>query len=70
MLRELASLPDEKLWSEITKKAAKFGYTLPNEVPSKENMAKIRDFMNNAEKINTAEVLRLMATIKSNRKRG
>ncbi len=70
MLRELAKLGDSELWLEICKKAEKFGYTLPKETPPPEQMAKIRSVMNDADKINTAEILKLMTAFKAKRGRG
>ena len=70
MLRELSRLPDKELWQVITEKAAKFGYSLPKEAPSAENMAKIRAVMNDADKVSTSDILKLMSTLKSKKGQG
>ena len=64
MLAELSKLPDAELWQSISTKAAGFGYNLPKDTPAHEDMEKIRSFMRDADKINTAQILKLMATLK------
>lgn len=64
-LAELAALEDGQLWTVITQTALKYGYTLPAEAPKKEDMAKIRGLMSEAEKIGTKDILKLMSAFKA-----
>lgn len=66
-LAELAALEDSQLWLVITETALKYGYTLPAEAPKKEEMAKIRGIMSEAEKISTKDILKLMTAFKAKR---
>ena len=63
-LEALASLPDEKMWEEIKKMADGRGFSLPNEVPSRETMERIRRAMTGAERMSLAEAARLMQKYK------
>lgn len=66
-IAELAALEDSQLWLVITQAALKYGYTLPAEVPKKEDMAKLRSIMNEAEKISAKDILKLMSAFKAKR---
>lgn len=63
-LEALASLPDEKMWEEIKKMADGRGFSLPNEVPPRETMERIRRAMTGAERLSLAEAARLMQKYK------
>ena len=63
----LLSLDDVSLWREITGAAQKFGYTLPQEVPKEEDIAKIRMALREAEKLSAFDVARMLASFKAQR---
>ena len=63
-LEELCARPDDQLWSEVVKIASGFGFNLPEETPSKENMKKLRDAAS-APKINIADAMRMLNQYKS-----
>ena len=63
-LEALAALPDDKLWAEVVKIAATFGYTLPDKTPPHNDLEKMRDAVR-SEKINVTEALRLVNRYKS-----
>jgi hypothetical protein len=69
-LRTLAALDDASLWREIREAVQKFGYTLPTEVPSRSDMGKIRDAMQNAEKINALQIARMLSSLKAKKSKG
>ena len=58
-MNRLAALSDGELWCEIRKMAGGYGFKLPDAVPSHGELEKLRGIMT-AEKINTAEALRLV----------
>ena len=58
-LDALATLPDEKLWAEVVKIAAMYGYSLPKETPSHADLEKMRGAVR-SDKINMSEALRLV----------
>lgn len=58
-LEALASMPDDKLWAEVVRIAADFGYSLPRETPPHAELEKMRSAAR-AEKINVSEALRLV----------
>lgn len=58
-LHSLASMPDNELWSEVTRIASGFGYNLPKETPPHKDMEKMRSVML-ADKINVSEALKLV----------
>ena len=62
----LASLPDDKLWAEVVRIAAGFGYTLPKEAPPHSELEKMRDAVR-ADKINVADAMRLVNRYKKGR---
>ena len=63
-IKELTALEDDRLWQVITQTAQKYGYSLPAEAPSKKEMAKLRNIMNEAEKISAKDILKLMTSFK------
>ncbi len=56
-LEALASLPDDKLWEEVVRIAAGFGYALPKETPPHSDLEKMRGAVR-SERINVSEALR------------
>ena len=58
-LEALAALPDDKLWAEVVKIAASFGYSLPTETPKHSDLEKMREAVR-GEKISVSEALRLV----------
>lgn len=58
-LEALAALPDDRLWDEVIKIASGFGYSLPKNPPSHEELEKMRDIVR-GDKINPSEALRLV----------
>ena len=65
-LNALLSLPDDKLWAEVVRIAAGFGYTLPKEAPPHSELEKMRDAVR-ADKINVADAMRLVNRYKKGR---
>ena len=59
-LRELSEKSDSELWSTINGIAARHGYSLPKNTPTKAEMDKIRGIMCNPDKFNMREAMRLM----------
>lgn len=62
-LEALASLPDDKLWAEVLKIADSYGYSLPRQTPSHEDLEKMRSVAR-SDKINVAEAMRLVKQYK------
>ena len=62
-LEALASLPDDKLWAEVLKIADSYGYSLPRQTPSHEDLEKMRSVAR-SNKINVAEAMRLVKQYK------
>lgn len=58
-LEQLAALPDDKLWEEVVKIAAGFGYSLPHTTPSHQELEKMRSIVR-SDKINPSEALRMV----------
>lgn len=58
-LEALAALPDDKLWEEVIKIAASFGFSLPKNTPPHEELEKMRELAR-SQKINPSEALRLV----------
>ena len=58
-LDALMRLPDDRLWGEIVRMAAGYGFVLPAEVPPKEQMEKLRGAAG-AGKISAMDALRLL----------
>ena len=58
-LEALAALPDDRLWEEVIKIAASFGYSLPQKTPPHEDLEKMRDAVR-TQKINPSEAIRLV----------
>ena len=62
-LQGLLALPDEELWAEIVKIGGKYGFTLPNTPPPKEQLNKLRSTAKN-DRINAAEAIRILGSIR------
>ena len=58
-LEALAAMPDDKLWAEVVKIADGFGYALPKQTPSHNDLEKMRDAVR-SEKINLSEALKMV----------
>lgn len=69
-LKELAALNDAALIKEITSAAEKFGYTLPENALGKNELKKIRELMQDAEKISPLEIARLLSSVKAKKSKG
>lgn len=69
-LKELAALNDAALIKEITSAAGKFGYTLPENALGKDELKKIRELMQDAEKISPMEIARLLSSVKAKKSKG
>ena len=65
-LEALAAMPDDKLWAEVVKIAAGFGYTLPKDTPPHSELEKMRSAVR-ADKINVADAMRLVNQYKKTR---
>ena len=65
-LEALAALPDDKLWAEVVKIAANYGYSLPTATPSHENIEKMRSVVSN-NKINPTDAIKLLNQYKKNK---
>jgi hypothetical protein len=63
-LKALASKSDEELWREIQKMGSSHGYSLPSNMPSHENVEKIRRAMLGIDKFNMNDALKLMNSYK------
>ena len=62
-LEALAALPDDELWIEAGKLAASYGFNLPKQTPSHEDMQKLRDLALGS-KINMSDAVRLLNNYK------
>ena len=62
-LEALASLPDDRLWEEVVRIAASFGYSLPKNTPPHSELEKMREAAR-AERINLNEAMRLVSRYK------
>lgn len=67
-INKLASLPDDKLWAEIVKMAGGFGFNLPKEVPSHDDMRKLREAVT-GQKINLTDAYKLLKAYKKEGRR-
>lgn len=67
-LEALAALPDDKLWEEVVRIAASYGYTLPKATPSHENLEKMRSVVRE-DKINPSDALKLLNQYKKENRR-
>ena len=65
-LEALAAMPDDKLWAEVVKIAAGFGYSLPKDAPPHSELEKMRSAVR-ADKINVADAMRLVNQYKKTR---
>ena len=59
-LASFASLPDDKLWAEVTRLAASHGLKLSETPPSHEEMERLRGAIRGGAKINLTEAVRLV----------
>lgn len=66
MLDALRKQNDDQLWASIVALGASKGFTLPKTTPPSAQMQKIRALMENPEKINMAQALRLLNQYKQN----
>ena len=48
-LKRLSCLPDEELWSTVTKVAAEHGFKLPSKTPSHEELSRLRETLGGAK---------------------
>lgn len=58
-LEALAALPDDKLWCEVVRIAASFGYALPEQTPRHEDLEKMREAVR-SEKLNVTDAMRIL----------
>lgn len=58
-LEAIAALPDDKLWATVVNMAKSYGFSLPENTPSHEELEKLRGMVN-SEKINVGEALKLL----------
>ena len=65
LMKTLLKLDDRALWNKIREMADKYGYNLPCDTPSAENMKKLRTVLENVDKISTADLVRLMSMFKA-----
>lgn len=58
-LEAMAALPDDKLWAQIVEIARGYGFKLPDQTPSHEEMQKLRE-MALGSKINMTDAMKLL----------
>lgn len=58
-IEALCAMPDDELWREVQKIASGYGFKLPDKVPSKEDMQKMRNAVCGT-KINLTEALKII----------
>ena len=58
-LQALAALPDDELWREVVKIASSFGYSLPEQTPSHNDLQKMRDAIS-GQKISITDAAKLL----------
>ncbi len=63
-LKRFAELSDKDLWGEVRALAKKHGITLKDEMPSHEELMKMRRAMLGIEKINLSDARRLISEYK------
>lgn len=63
-MQRLAEKSDNELWAEIVSMAKSHGYTLPEEPPRSEDIAKIRRAMLGVEKISLTDAAKILSTYK------
>ena len=66
-IKALADKSDEELWKEIQKMGSAHGYSVPGNMPSHENMEKIRRAMLGIDKFNMNDAIKLMNSYKKNK---
>lgn len=66
-MEALCAMPDEQLWREVQRIAASYGFKLPDKVPSKEEMQKMRDAVSGT-KINLGEALKIIKNYKGDKR--
>ena len=66
-LKEYAALNDRELWGAICEMAKKYGYALPEKVPSHAEMEKIRSLMTGDSRLSMSEAVRLLNQYKARR---
>ena len=59
-LDALCRMPDDELWCEVCKIAKSYGFTLPNNTPSKSDMQKLRGAVSANGKINLANAVKIL----------
>ncbi len=64
-LKIYAKLPDNILWAQIVALGEKNGLHLPNKIPSKEVMTKLRRVMTGEESIGLSEAMSLLNAYKN-----
>ena len=60
----LANLPDAEMWEEIGKIASRRGVTLPDTMPERQTMERIRKTLMGVEKISMTEAVRILQNYK------
>ncbi len=63
-LEALAALPDDRLWEEVVKMAANYGFSLPKETPAHSDLEKLRDAALGS-RINLSEAMRMLNQYKT-----
>ena len=63
-LSALAALPDEELWATLTAIAKKNGINMPTRSPSHEELEKLRKAIENPDKLNALNALRIIGKYK------
>ena len=66
-MKALAEKSDRELWKEIQRMGSAHGYTLPDSMPSHDNMEKIRRAMLGIDKFNMNDAIKLMNNYKKNK---
>ena len=66
-IEALCAMPDEELWREVQKIARGYGFKLPDRVPSKEDMQKMRNAVSGT-KINLGDALKIINSYKGDKR--
>ncbi len=66
-LERYAALDDASLWSLIRSLGAQHGYTLPEGIPPREDMDKIRSVMRGSKKLSMSDAMKILSKYKSKR---
>lgn len=64
-LERYAALDDESLWSLLRSLGAQHGYTLPQSVPPREDMDKLRSLMRGTTRIGMSEAMKILNKYKT-----